>query len=130
MVKREPQYRSLLIAGTMLAVLGACGVAIIMNATLPTVGPRWLFFFFLSAGVTGFALPFIWFLHKRFGRGSLPHPLTMLRQGLWCGFFITLITWLQINRSLTLSLVVLMIAGIAVIEWLLQLFRQPRGRRR
>jgi len=129
MVKRDPRYRSLLLTGGVLAVVGIIGVYVIMTATIPTVGPRWLFFFFLSAGVTGLALPFIWFLHKRFGRGDLPAPNTMLRQGLWCGFFVTLSIWLQINRSLTLSLVLLMIAGIASVESLLQLFRKPRGRR-
>ncbi|MBN2556555.1 MAG: hypothetical protein JXA97_11495 [Anaerolineales bacterium] len=126
MIKRLPVYRSLLIASLILAFLGSAGLVLVMTTTLPTVGPRWLFFFFLSAAATGICLPFIWYLHRRFSRGPDATPQTMLRQGLWSGFFITMCVWLQINRSLNLAVIFLMIVAIAAVEWLLQLVRRPR----
>ena len=38
-------YRSLMIAAVVLAAIGWLGLLLLMNATLPTIGPRWLFFF-------------------------------------------------------------------------------------
>jgi len=126
MIKRLPVYRSLLIASLILTLVGSTGLAIIMTATLPTVGPRWLFFFFISAAATGICLPFVWYLHRRFSRTPDASPQTLLRQGLWSGFFLTLCTWLQINRSLNLAVIFLIIVAIASVEWLLQLVRRPR----
>jgi len=130
MLKRKSPYNSLLIAGLILALIGASGVALILTATLPTVGPRWLFFFFLSAGATGISLPFIWYLHQRFGRGPAALRQTLLRQGLWSGFFLTICIWLQINRSLSLPIIVIMIGAITAVEWLLQFVQRPLRKRR
>lgn len=130
MLKRKMPNRSLLIASLILTLIGAGGVALIITATLPTVGPRWLFFFFLSAGTTGVSLPFVWYLHQRFGRGPTTPQQTLLRQGLWSGFFLTISIWLQINRSLNLPIIIILMAAIAAVEWLLQFVRQPRRKRR
>ncbi len=108
-----------MVAALALAAIGWPGVILIVVATLPTVGPRWLFFLFLTAAVTGTALPFVWVLHRRFVHVPVP-AVVLLRQGLWVGLYIGLCVWLQINRSLTLSLALLIAGGLAAFEWLVR----------
>jgi hypothetical protein len=52
----------------------------------------------------------------------------MLRQALWAGFFVSLCTWLQINRSLTLQLALLLAGGLILFEWLLGLVQRSARR--
>jgi Flp pilus assembly protein protease CpaA len=108
-----------MVAALVLAAIGWPGVIVIVAATLPTVGPRWLFFLFLTTAVTGTALPFVWLLHRRFVRAPAPAPV-LLRQGLWVGLYTGLCVWLQINRSLNLSLALLIAGGLAAFEWLVR----------
>ncbi|MGH2607058.1 MAG: hypothetical protein ACRDG5_10745 [Anaerolineales bacterium] len=112
-------YRSLMAAAAALAAVGWIGLVILMNQTLPTVGPRWLFFFLWTMAVTGSVLPFLWLLHRRFGAAPAPASV-LLRQGLWAGLFAAVCLWLQVNRSLTLPLAALLGAGLAAFEWLLR----------
>src|SRR3989337_818582 len=96
----SPSYRSLMVAALVLAAIGWPGLILIVIATLPTVGPRWLFFLLLTAAVTGTALPFVWVLHRRFVGVPVPAPV-LLRQGLWVGLLIA--------------------GGLAAFEWLIRL---------
>jgi len=116
----SPSYRSLMVAAVVLAAIGWPGLILIVIATLPTVGPRWLFFLLLTAAVTGTALPFVWVLHRRFVGVPVPAPV-LLRQGLWVGLYTGLCVWLQINRSLNLWLALLIAGGLAAFEWLIRL---------
>jgi hypothetical protein len=86
----SPDYRSLIIAAVILAVIGWLGLYLLLSSTLPTVGPRWLFFFLWTLAITGTALPFVWLLHRRFGTSQPAPPSTLLRQGLWIGLYTTL----------------------------------------
>jgi hypothetical protein len=114
------RYRGLLVSALVMAVIGWPGVILVVVATLPTIGPRWLFFFLLSLALTGTSLPFVWLLHRRFDSQRVPAPV-LLRQGLWVGLFGCLCIWLQINRSLNPSLALLIAAGLVAFEWLLRL---------
>ena len=118
------EYRSLMIAAILLATFGWIGLFILLNTTLPTVGPRWLFFFLLSITSTGTSLPFIWLLHRRFDRDRPAPSRVLLRQGLWVGLYASLSIWLQINRTLNLSLSLLLGAGIIAFEWFLRLLER------
>ncbi|MCH8339384.1 MAG: hypothetical protein IH858_11195, partial [Chloroflexi bacterium] len=105
----------------LLLAIGWTGLYFLVATTLPTVGPRWLFFFLLIIAVTGTALPFVWLLHKRFG----PAPsAVLLRQALWVALFASLGVWLQINRALTLSLALLLGIGFILVEWFLRLLER------
>ena len=115
----SPSYRSLMVAALVLAAIGWPGVLLIISTTLPTVGPRWLFFMLLTAAATGTALPFVWVLHRRFAVAPSPPPV-LLRQGLWAGLYIGLCVWLRINRSLNVSLALLIAGGLAAFEWLIR----------
>lgn len=105
----SPRYRGLLISALVMSGVGWPGVFLVVTTTLPTVGPRWLFFFLWSLAVTGTSLPFIWLLHRRFDPARVASAV-LLRQGIWVGLYASLCAWLQINRNLNLTLA-LLIAG-------------------
>jgi uncharacterized membrane protein (DUF441 family) len=52
----------------------------------------------------------------------------LLRQALLFALFGEICSWLQINRSLTLSLAVLLALGLTAVEWFLRVLE--RGARR
>ena len=115
------QSRGLFATALLLIAIGWTGLYLLLGSTLPTVGPRWLFFFLLTVAVTGTALPFVWLLHKRFG----PAPsAVLLRQALWVALFVSLCFWLQVNRALTLSLALLLGVGFILVEWFLRLLER------
>lgn len=116
----SPDYQSLLIAAVILATAGWSGLYLLMNATLPTVGPRWLFFFLWTMAAIGTSLPFIWLLHRRFDRRPAPSRV-LLRQAIWVGLYTVICLWLQINRSLSLPLALLIGLGLVAFEWFLRL---------
>ncbi len=105
-----------------MAIAGWLGLLLLLNTTLPTVGPRWLFFFLLALAATGTALPFIWLLHRRFSPETKAPSSTLLRQALLLTLFVELCTWLQINRSLTLPLAILLALGMIVLGLVLRIF--------
>lgn len=117
----SPQYRGLLPTALLLIGIGWTGLYLLMATTLPTVGPRWLFFFLLTIAVTGTALPFIWLLHRRFAADPPAPAVVLVRQALWVALLVALLVWLQINRALTLSLAILIGLGFIVLEWFLRL---------
>src|SRR5574340_718900 len=63
---QSPPVSVFLPSAIILAVLGWGGIAALIFLTLPTVGPRWLFFFLSVLAVTGVALPLAAFLNRRF----------------------------------------------------------------
>jgi hypothetical protein len=113
--------RAFLPAAFILALAGWSGLAALIIYTLPTVGPRWLFFFLSVLALTGTALPFVAFLNRRFPSAPPPRPGVVLRQALWVGVYGATLAWLQIGRVLTPSLALLLAAGLILIEWLLRL---------
>lgn len=120
----SPQYRGLLPTALLLISFGWTGLYLLMATTLPTVGPRWLFFFLLTIAVTGTALPFIWLLHRRFAADHPAPSPVLVRQALWAALLVALLVWLQINRALTLSLGILIGIGFIVLEWFLRLLER------
>jgi len=115
------QSRGIFATALLLIAIGWIGLYLLVATTLPTVGPRWLFFFLLTIAVTGTALPFVWLLHKRFGPAS---STVLLRQAMWVALYVSLGVWLQINRALTLSLALLLGVGFVLVEWFLRLLER------
>jgi hypothetical protein len=123
----SPDYRILFLLSAILAGAGGLGLVLLMNATLPTVGPRWLFFFLLTLAVTGAALPFVWLLNLRFSRAPLL-TADLIRQAVWVAFYADSLVWLQINRSLTLSLALFLGLGLLALEWVVRWLERTRWR--
>jgi hypothetical protein len=119
-----------MIAAVILAAMGWLGLLLVMKFTLPTVVPRWLFFFLWVSAVTGTATPFIWLLHRRFLAENPAPPSTLLRQSLWIGFYAALCAWLQINRGLSLALALILAVGLLSLEALLRLLERSSWRSR
>jgi hypothetical protein len=108
-------------AALVLCILGWGGLAALVFYTLPTVGPRWLFFFLEVLALTGTAMPLVAFLNRRFT--SLPTPTSgvVVRQSLWFGIYGATLAWLQIGRVLTPAIALLIAVGLVLIEFLLRL---------
>jgi Flp pilus assembly protein protease CpaA len=125
---RPPGYGGLILTSILMAAVGWLGLWLVINYTLPTIGPRWLFFFLLTVAVAGTGMPIILLLHRRFGAANPAPAGVLLRQGLWTGLLAALCAWLQINRSLTLGLGILVAASLFAFEWLLRLFERSSRR--
>lgn len=119
-------YRSLFLTSLILALVGWLGLALLLFGTRPTVGPRWLFFFLWILALAGTSLPLLWTLNRRFAPGT-PQTI-LLRESLLIGLYGALCLWLQINRSLTLPLALLLASGLIAIEWMLRSFSGSAGR--
>ncbi len=123
---QTPPVRTFLPAAIILAVIGWGGLVYVFFFTLPTVGPRWLFFFLSVLAITGTVLPAVAFLNRRFPSIPPPTPSVILRQALWVGIYFPTLAWLQIGRVLTASMALLLLLGFILIEWLLRLRERSR----
>ena len=108
-------------AAITLAVIGWGGLGAVVFFTLPTVGPRWLFFFLGVLALTGSALPFVAYLNRRFPSTPPVNSGVILRQSVWVGIYAATLAWLQIGRVLTSSLALVLALGFVIIEWLIRL---------
>lgn len=118
----EATHTSVVLAGVALAVGGWSGLVWLVTNTLPTVSNRWAFYALVQIALTGTALPFVRFLHKRFSRagGLYVTPGVLVRQATWVGLFVTTCVWLRIPRLLSVPLVILIALALAAIEFLLR----------
>lgn len=119
--RSAPSVSHFLPAAIILAISGWAGLYFLVNSTLPTVGPRWLFFFLGVLALTGTVLPIVAFLNRRFQSGPAPSSGVIIRQSIWVGVYGATIAWLQLGRALTPALGLLLALGLIVIEWLLRL---------
>lgn len=70
---------------------------------------------------TGLALPFSYYLNKRFGRPEFsPSFLVVLRQAVWVGLWFTFCLWLQIHRAFGPAIASLVAVVLVLVEILLQ----------
>ena len=115
-----------IIVGIILFLAGFGGLFYLFINTLPTLGPRWLFFFFLMIAVSGFCLPIIAFLNKRFPSDPPAGDSVIIRQAMWVGIYVNSMAWLQLGRLLTYIFAVFLAAGLIIIEFLIRLREQSR----
>ena len=121
-----PSVKSTLPAAIILALTGWIGLLYLFLYMLPTLGPRWLFFFFSVIAVTGPFLPVAAFLNLRFPTEPVANLGTVLREASLTGIFFATLAWLQLGRVLTLPLGLLLAAGIVLIEFLIRLREKGR----
>lgn len=108
----------------VLTFVGWLGLFLVIRATVPTLAPRWLFFFLGVLALTGPALPLIYFLNKRFPSDPPVDDMVIMRQALWVGVFGSTVAWLQLGRVFTPGLALILAAVFALIEFLLRLFER------
>ena len=116
-----PPFHVFLLPAILMASVGWIGLLILTQITIPTVGPRWLFFFFLVLALTGSALPLAAFLNQRFVSSPPASGLVVVREALWLGIYGATIAWLQIGRVLTPTMILLLLVGLILIESLLRM---------
>jgi hypothetical protein len=117
----SPRVANFLPAAFFLFILGWGGLIALIITTLPTVGPRWLFFFLCVLAITGTMLPIIAFLNRRFPSTPPPTAMVVVRQSLWFAIYGATLIWLQMGRVLNPALAILLAIGLALIEFLLRL---------
>jgi hypothetical protein len=118
--------RTYLPLAIVLTLTGGIGLMIIIWSTLPTIIPRWLFYFFGVLALTGPAIPITYFLNLRFPSTPPVEGIVILRQALWVGVFGSTVAWLQLGRVLTPGLVLILAGVFVLIEFLLRLFERSR----
>jgi len=117
----SPRVANFLPAAIFLFIIGWGGLIALTIITLPTVGPRWLFFFLCVMAITGTMLPIIAFLNRRFPSTPPPTAMVVVRQSLWFAIYGATLIWLQMGRVLNPALAILLAIGLVLIEFLLQL---------
>jgi hypothetical protein len=114
-------FLSFLPAAILLALIGWVGLAGLVVFTLPTLGPRWLFFFLGVIALTGTSLPAIYFLNRRFPSNPPPEPGVLLRQAVWIGVYGGTLAWLQLGRMLSPTAAAIIAGALVLIEGLLRM---------
>ncbi len=116
----KPSFQPYRFPAISLALVGWAGLYLLINFTLPTLAPRWAFFFLATLALSGTALPITYFFHRRFGK-NFPPANVILRQSLWVGIYGATIAWLQLGRVANLSIVIGLALGFIAIESLIRL---------
>jgi len=124
--EKPPFINSYLPLSVVLTLIGWVGLIIVVRHTLPTLGPRWLFFFLIVVALTGPAIPVSYYLNQRFPSTPPVEGMVIIRQALWFGLYGSTITWMQLGRVLTPALAGIMAGAFILIEFLLRLFERSR----
>lgn len=119
-------FRTFLPLSIVLTLIGWGGLLLLVQSSLPTLGPRWLFFFLGVLALTGPALPIVYFLNLRFPSDPPVQDMVILRQALWIGVFGSTVAWLQLGRVLTMGLALILAGVFVLIEFLLRLLERSR----
>ena len=112
---------SILVTSIILNLIGWVGLILLLNLSLPTLGPRWLFFLQLTIAISGLALPILFFLHLRFPTDPPAEMNVYIREALFISIFVDMLAWLQLGRMLSPLRAFLVAVGIVAIEFFLRL---------
>lgn len=115
-----PPFGKILISSIFLTILGGGGLAFIFIFYEPTLGPRWMFFFFLTIIGSGIALPISYLIQRRFANQVVLSKV-LIREAIFFGVFLALIAWLQLGRILTNLIIVIISIGFILLEMLLRM---------
>jgi hypothetical protein len=121
-----PSVKSVLPAAFLLSVTGLFGLGYLFLYTLPTPGPRWLFFFFSVLAAAGLCLPLVAFLNLRFPTKPAARRGVIVREATLVGIYFATLSWLQLGRVLTLGLGLLLAAGLILVELAIRLREKSR----
>jgi hypothetical protein len=119
--KKLPSFWIFFWISMFLSLVGLGGLAYLFLETLPYLGPRWLFFFFLMLAISGLALPITYFLNRRFPSTPPADSSIVLREAMWFGIYACSLAWLQLGRVLTPGMALVLATGLILVEFLLRL---------
>ncbi len=115
-----PPFGKMLITSLLLGLIGFGGLLFIFFTTEPTLGPRWLLFFFLTIAGAGTALPVVYMIQRRTARHYVPAKV-ILREAILFGVFLDLLIWLQIGRIASNLIVLILAGGLVLLEVFLRM---------
>lgn len=121
-----PPFIPFLITAIILFCAGLIGLGLLFYLTVPTLGPRWLFFFLGTAAISGVALPVVYFFHWRFPSPTPVNQSILVRQAVWAGVYFDLIAWFQLGRFLSIPLALALAAALVAIEFAIRLAERSR----
>jgi hypothetical protein len=123
---KPPSFLSFLPTALILLVIGWGGLAVLILALPPDLGPRWLFFFLLTLALTGTFLPVVYFFHRRFPVRPPVEGGVILRESLWFGIYASALTWLQLGKMLNVVMAIFLAGILVLIEGLLRMWERSR----
>ncbi len=127
MKRQQPTFlHTFLPLSVVLTLIGWAGILFLIQGTLPTLGPRWLFFFLAVLALSGPSIPITYYLNQRFPGDPPVEGMVIVRQALWVGVFGSTAAWLQLGRVLTPALALILAGVFALIEFLLRLLERSR----
>lgn len=121
MNRKLPSFSAFLWISLVLILIGWGGLVVLLMRTLPTLAPRWLFFFLLMLALSGTALPVAYFINRRFPSDPPVESGVVLREAMWFGVYGSLLAWLQMGRVLTSGLALVLLVGMILVELLLRM---------
>ena len=126
MTSQHLTFRNYLTSTLALMIIGWGGIAALFYFSLPFVWSRWGFFVLGIMGLTGTALPVVYFLHRRFPTEPPAESNVIVRQALWVGVFGATLAWLQLGRLVTLWMIFGLAGGLIAIEYFLRMRERAR----
>jgi hypothetical protein len=124
---RKPPYPArLFVMAMVFAVSGWGGVAGVVFFTFPFLLPRFIFFFSLFLAFAGTALPFVWYLNRRFTGERFPSEGVLVREALELASLGVFLIWLQAGRMFTAFLGWVFFGVFLAVELLLRVFENSR----
>jgi len=118
---QPPSLASSLPATIILSIGGWSGIWYLLTQTLPTLWPRWFFFFAIVVALTGITLPFITFLNWRFPTDAPVSFGIVVREAIWIGIYAAALVWLNKGQILNTGLAIILGVGFLLVESLLRL---------
>ena len=112
----------------LLLLIGWGGLAYVLFYSLPFVWSRWSFFLFGIMGLTGLALPVVYFFHKKFPETPPAEPNVIIRQAMWVGIYGATLAWLQLGRLVTMNIILGLAGGFVAAEYFIRI-REKANRR-
>lgn len=115
-----PPFGKLFLTSLILGITGFMGLMFLIFFSEPTLGPRWLFFFFLTICSSGLALPAVYILQRRLARQYVPIGV-LLREAILFSIFIDLCAWLQLGRIISNLIILILAIGFILLEVFLRM---------
>lgn len=125
---QQTTFKTYLPSAITLILIGWGGLAATLYFSLPFVWSRWAFFVFIIMGLTGIALPIVFYFHKRFPDETTAEPNVIIRQSIWAGVFGATLAWLQLGRLVTLYVILGLAGGLIAAEYFIRI-REKANRR-
>ena len=128
MDSQRTTFRKYLYSTIALLLFGWGGLSVLIYLSPPYVWSRWGFFVLMIMALTGTALPFVYFLHRRFPEEPPAEPNVLVRQALWVGVYGATLAWLQLGRLVTLFVILGLAGGLIAAEYFIRI-RERANRR-